>query len=582
MSWFAGNPLSIGELFFGGGGGGGTAPINPPVFTQEPQSQTANDSGSAAFTTAVDNANSYQWYKNGLPVGSISQPYTATGLTSSDNGSVVWCKATSDGGIAYSDLALITVENYVYSNNGTNQYASINTLNPVPASTPFEISFSTYIYSVAGRNFLGASTSNKSGLIAWSDTGTVSIRVDNTWKATPTAIPQTIGLHTIRVKREATTNKFFYKIDSGVWYDAGFTSTSIFNTEFLARAYGSSSYLYLNGNLFNIKIWSGGDTSTGTLILDIPFNKKGSGAAQPANVGSGATMVNYNEASWTLLGSQSPIITKQPTTKSVEDGGTAAFSITATGVNSYAWYKGETLVSSTSSYISSFTSADNGVRVYCILTGDGGVTMSNLVSVQVESFTQEAMAAYSFDTVVTAGSVTSWSDYTANERDITSMLATVNGRTINGVQCLDMVANNFVNLPSSINTNFAGDNSLYIVAALDNTTSSSEIFKASGTGGEVSIVVDPLNSKVTFKHGTESVIINKVIDNDSHIFGFERSGALLTAYVDTLSATGASTNVSVTGNAVVCGSFDGALCEILVFNKVLSYGYKQQELGVIA
>lgn len=86
-----------------------------PLITSNPSSQTVNSGGNAVFTvTAVGSPTlSYQWYRNGAPVGANSNTFVDIGVNSSYNGNTYYCVVSgSVGGTtsATSTTATLTVE----------------------------------------------------------------------------------------------------------------------------------------------------------------------------------------------------------------------------------------------------------------------------------------------------------------------------------------------------------------------------------------------------------------------------------------------------------------------------------------
>src|SRR5207249_10247742 len=60
----------------------------PPLITTQPSSQTVTAGQTATFTVAATGTAplSYQWQKNGMPVGTNSASYTTPPTTTEDNG----------------------------------------------------------------------------------------------------------------------------------------------------------------------------------------------------------------------------------------------------------------------------------------------------------------------------------------------------------------------------------------------------------------------------------------------------------------------------------------------------------------
>ncbi len=80
-----------------------------PHITEEPQSSTVNDGGSAQFSLQAEgDALQYNWYKNGVEVGSNQNSLTFTASTA-DNGAEIYCIVSNAGGSDTSAVVHLTV-----------------------------------------------------------------------------------------------------------------------------------------------------------------------------------------------------------------------------------------------------------------------------------------------------------------------------------------------------------------------------------------------------------------------------------------------------------------------------------------
>lgn len=101
--------------------------------------------------------------------------------------------------------------------------------------------------------------------------------------------------------------------------------------------------------------------------------------------GEGGATVTSNAATVTV--NALPVITKQPTNQTVNEGGTLNLSITATGATGYQWKKGGTSIGGATSATFSKTNmkpADAGSYT-CTVTGAGGSVISNAATVTVNA-----------------------------------------------------------------------------------------------------------------------------------------------------------------------------------------------------
>ena len=84
--------------------------IKPPVITQQPTGQTANEGGTLTLSILATNATGYQWKKDGEDIPSAtSATYTKQPVAPSDAGSYT-CVVSGEGGTSVtSDAATVTV-----------------------------------------------------------------------------------------------------------------------------------------------------------------------------------------------------------------------------------------------------------------------------------------------------------------------------------------------------------------------------------------------------------------------------------------------------------------------------------------
>src|SRR4029077_20156839 len=86
------------------------APV-PPSITTQPASQTVTAGQTATFTVAASGTAplSYQWQKNGSPVGANSPSYTTPATTTGDNGAQFTVVVSNSAGSTTSNAATLTI-----------------------------------------------------------------------------------------------------------------------------------------------------------------------------------------------------------------------------------------------------------------------------------------------------------------------------------------------------------------------------------------------------------------------------------------------------------------------------------------
>src|SRR2546427_11996758 len=98
----------------------------PPSITTQPASQTVTAGQTATFTVAATGTAplSYQWQKNGLPIGANSPSYTTPTTTTNDNGAQFTVVVSNSAGSATSNAATLTVNSAPVPPSITSQPAS--------------------------------------------------------------------------------------------------------------------------------------------------------------------------------------------------------------------------------------------------------------------------------------------------------------------------------------------------------------------------------------------------------------------------------------------------------------------------
>lgn len=304
---------------------------------------SGNTAGYTAFPMNAGITPTYQWFVNGLPVGTNSLNFSTTSLT---NGSTVYCMLTSGNACA--------------SPASANSNTITVTVNSIP-STPGTISgnasicagsVNTYsIAAVAGATtynwtlpsgWTGASTTNSISATANATSGNVSVTATNSCGTSPaSSLAVTVGTSPVVTLQPANVslcppNTAYFSVaasGSGLTYQwqvnmgSGFTNLvndGTYNDVTTADMYILGTNVTMNGYLFQCVITgtcgSPVTTNAATLTVNQPLLVTGSpspvtlcsgGAATFSAAGTGFSAVIWQEStdggfSWTNLSNIAP------------------------------------------------------------------------------------------------------------------------------------------------------------------------------------------------------------------------------------------------------------------------------------
>jgi hypothetical protein len=156
------------------------------------------------------------------------------------------------------------------------------------------------VYENKKRKFLGTDGAAKAGLFGWETDGRFVLRFGGNWVLSSSSVSQTVGKHKVNLKRVGGV--YSVAVNDGVWIGFPSNYNLITYIDFIARAFGSTSYEYLDGYCDRLKIWTGGDRNSGVLAHHIPLNNKSQGANQLATVGNvNADIFSYNASGWVAI-----------------------------------------------------------------------------------------------------------------------------------------------------------------------------------------------------------------------------------------------------------------------------------------
>src|SRR5205823_1589193 len=151
----------------------------PPSITTQPASQTVTAGQTATFTVAATGTAplSYQWQKDGLPIGANSPSYTTPATTTDDDGAQFTVTVSNSAGSATSDAATLTVNVPRFTLTVTNESGLLGLGNGSVTSNPAGIdcgSACAASYVSGTRVILTAHPSFLSGVGSWTGCDAVS------------------------------------------------------------------------------------------------------------------------------------------------------------------------------------------------------------------------------------------------------------------------------------------------------------------------------------------------------------------------------------------------------------------------
>ena len=341
-----------------------------PAITTQPASQTVKVGATATFSVVASGSGplTYQWYYNGSQIaGATSSSYSVTTTASSGGGYYVI--VTNSVGTAQSNTATLTVlTTPVITQQPTSATVfSTQTVTLTVVATGGNLSYQWYKDGTAISGATSA-TYTFTAQSSPSNAGTYKVVVSNVAGSVSSSSV------TVTVQPAPTITTQPANVSVGVGSTATFTVG--------ATGSGLTFQWYKNGAAVS------GATSTSYTTPATVQND--SGATFYCVVSNPAGSATSNSATLTVV--PKPVITAQPTSKTVSSGQTATFTVTANSPNSktltYAWYKvgSTTVLNTTASYVTPATdSSYNGNQYYVVVTNDGVATIqSDTVTLTVQ------------------------------------------------------------------------------------------------------------------------------------------------------------------------------------------------------
>ncbi|MHC1766869.1 MAG: immunoglobulin domain-containing protein [Verrucomicrobiia bacterium] len=332
----------------------------PPVITTQPASLAVAVGGTAAFSvTATGTAPlTYQWRKNGSPIaGATSSTYTINSVQTGDAGGYT-VVVTNGAGSVTSSVATLTIPEAPVI---TTQPASLAVA--VGGTAAFSVTATgtaplTYQWRKNGSPIAGATSSTFTiNSVQTGDAGGYTVVVTNG----AGSVTSSVATLTIPEAPVITTQPASLAVAVGGTAAFSVTATGTAPLTYQWRKNGSPI--------------AGATSSTYT----INSVQTGDAGGYTVVVTNGAGSVTSSVATLTIP--EAPVITTQPASLAVAVGGTAAFSVTATGTAplTYQWRKnGSPIAGATSSTftINSVQTGDAGGYTVVVTNGAGSVTSS--------------------------------------------------------------------------------------------------------------------------------------------------------------------------------------------------------------
>ena len=449
--------------------------VFPPVITSQPQSLTVTNGSAASFSVAASGAAplSYQWQKNGVALtdsetfsGSATSNLVLSAATTNKVGNYtviitnVWGSVTSSVAtlaVAFPPVITSQPQNLTVTNGSPADF-SVTVSGTAPLSYQWQ---KNGMDLTDGGGFSGSATSNLvlSATIT-NDAGNYTVIVTNTWGSVTSSVA---GLAVV-LQPAITSQPQSLIVANGS--PASFSVTAS-GTASLRYQWQKNGVALIDGGTIS------GSATTNLVLSATTANDAGDYAVIVTNAWGSVTSIVA-----TLTIALPPVIMRQPQSLTVTNGGSASFSVTASGTapldcqwqkNGVALIDGGTISGSTTTNLVLSATTTNDAGNYRVIVTDASGSITSSVAILTVAF-PPVIVSQPQSLTVTNGSLASFSVVASGKAPLSYQwdkngMALTNGGNLSGSATSNLVL-------SATTTNDAGNYSVVVTNASGSITSS--------------------------------------------------------------------------------------------------------------